>query len=125
MAKKHIMDLPTNVPRLKEGAGLFGGEVYDETKAPDIGKKGAKKEAFKKHTEISKGMPIKNIKPKDNFSGIVFGFDKPKFKQDTREYRKKQSSPLNKEFYDLFRKGKPKIEDYSNPLPKPKKKLSI
>ena len=26
------MQLPTNVPRLKEGAGLFGGEVYDETK---------------------------------------------------------------------------------------------
>ena len=124
MKKKHIMQLPTNVPRLKEGAGLFGGEVYDETKAPDVTKK-RKLEAFQdKLTEASK-MPMKNIKPKGNFSGKVFGFDKPKFKQDTREYRKKQSSPFNKEFYDIFRKGKPKIEDYHNPLPKPKKKLSI
>jgi hypothetical protein len=41
---KHIMELPTNVPRLKKGAGMIelpdggkyfpGGERYDERKAP-------------------------------------------------------------------------------------------
>jgi len=118
------MDLPTNVPRLKEGAGLFGGEVYDETKAPDVTKK-LKLEAFQDKLKEASKMPMKNIKPKGNFSGKVFGTDLNKFKKDKAEYTKKQGSLFNKEFYDIFRKGKPKIEDYSNPLPKPKKKLSI
>ena len=125
MAKKHIMDLPTNVPRLKEGAGLFGGEVYDETKAPDAGKKGVKVKEFQEKRKEASKMPMRNIEPKGNFSGKVFGTNIKKFKKDKAEYVKKQSSPFNKEFYDIFRKGKPKIEDYSNPLPKPKKKLSI
>jgi hypothetical protein len=124
MAKKHIMDLPTNVPRLKKGAGLFDGEIYDETKAPNVTKK-LKLEAFQDKLKEASKMPMKNIKPKGNFSGKVFGTDLNKFKKDKAEYTRKQGSLFNKEFYDIFRKGKPKIEDYSNPLPKPKKKLSI
>ena len=115
MAKKHIMDLPTNVPRLKKGAGLFDGEIYDETKAPDVGKKGVKLKEFQEKRKEASKMPMRK----------VFGTNIKKFKKDKAEYVRKQSSPFNKEFYDIFRKGKPKIEDYSNPLPKPKKKLSI
>ena len=124
MGKKHIMQLPTNVPRLKEGAGLFGGKVYDETKAPDVTKK-RKLEAFQDKLNEASKMPMKNIKPKGNFSGKVFGTDLNKFRKDKAEYTRKQGSLFNKEFYDIFRKGKPKLKDYGKPMPKPKKEIAI
>ena len=124
MGKKHIMQLPTNVPRLKEGAGLFGGEVYDETKAPDVTKK-RKLEAFQDKLNEASKMPKKNIKTKGNFYGKVFGTDLNKFRKDKAEYTRKQGSLFNKEFYDIFRKGNPKLKDYGKPMPKPKKEIAI
>ena len=118
------MQLPTNVPRLKNGAGLFGGEVYDERKARDVGKRGNKLfgEGFR---DQAKNMPAKIIKPEKEFSGRVYGVNKNQYHKDRSEYIKKQGSLLNKEFWDLLRLGKPKLKDYGKPLPKPKKKIAI
>ena len=124
MGKKHIMQLPTNVPRLKEGTGLFGGKVYDERKAPNVGKKGTKLfgDEFR---DQAKNMPSKIIKPEKESSGRVYGINKRQYLKDRSDYIKKQGSLLNKEFWDLLRLGKPKLKDYGKPMPKPKKEIAI
>tara|TARA_R100001015_G_C4610602_1_gene165975 strand:+ start:827 stop:1201 length:375 start_codon:yes stop_codon:yes gene_type:complete len=124
MGKKHIMQLPTNVPRLKKGAGLFGGKVYDEV-GKDLGKYPMTEDFQNKRREELKDMPVRSIKPKDNFSGRVYGVRKHDFLKDTSEYRKKATYPWNKEFWDLLRLGKPKQKDYINLPAKPKKKIAI
>lgn len=119
------MQLPTNVPRLKNGAGLFGGKVYDERKAPDMWTQ-SHQENIKEKIKEGKSASSRVIKPEGEFpKGRVYGVNKRQYLKDRSDYIKKQGSLLNKEFWDLLRLGKPKLKDYGKPMPKPKKEISI
>jgi len=97
---KHIMELPTNVPRLKNGAGMIelpdggkyfpGGERMSEF-APDIGKRGVKLSRLKGKLLDSFDMPTKVIKPTKEQSKMPikeFMLPKDRYQKDLEKFRK-------------------------------------
>lgn len=97
MKKKHIMELPTNVPRLKKGAGMIelpdGGKYFPGGKRMDEFGKGIERfETFEKRRKIS-GQSGRVIKPTEEQSTMpIKEVMKPgdRRKKDLKEYRKKK-----------------------------------
>jgi hypothetical protein len=100
MKKKHIMELPTNVPRLKKGAGMIelpdggkyfpGGERMSEF-APDVGKRGVKLRRLKGKLLEGFDMPTKIIKPTKEQSKMPikeFMLPKDRYQKDLKKFRK-------------------------------------
>lgn len=100
MKKKHIMELPTNVPRLKKGAGMIelpdGGKYFPGGKrmsefAPDIGKRGVKLSRLKDKLLNSFDMPTTVIKPTEEQSKMPikeFMLPKDRYQKDLKKFRK-------------------------------------
>ena len=97
---KHIMELPTNVPRLKKGAGMIelpdggkyfpGGERMSEF-APDIGKRGVKLGRLKGKLLEGFDMPTKVIKPTKEQTKMPlkeFMLPKDRYQKDLKKFRK-------------------------------------
>jgi len=98
MKKKHIMELPTNVPRLKKGAGMIelpdGGKYFPGGKRMDEFGTGLPQfEEIKREQRKISGQSGRVIKPTKEQSAMpIKEVMKPKDrrKKDLKEYRKKK-----------------------------------
>lgn len=97
---KHIMELPTNVPRLKKGAGMIelpdGGKYFPGGKrmsefAPDVGKRGVKLRRLKGKLLDGFDMPTEVIKPTKKQSKMPSKeamLPKDRYQKDLQKFRK-------------------------------------
>ena len=127
---KHIMELPTNVPRLKKGAGMIelpdggkyfpGGKRMSEFGAPDVGKPGARLRLLGDKLLESFDMPARIIKPNKEQSDMPIkeamkpGDRKERDLRKFREEKKKSFLGLGIGMKNKHPKDKNKKTPYNN-----------